>query len=63
MSLDGTNALVQSLRIGDLVAVDVVDWYPGADVKASVHIVHIEPEGDAGERDIVARVCRCSIGE
>lgn len=56
MALDATKEQVQQLQLGDVVLIDVKDWFPGLDVMARVHVRRVEPDSEAGQKDILAAV-------
>lgn len=56
MTLDGTKAPVQALRVGDVVRVDVNNWLLGQDVLTDVHIRQIQPDNARGQRIVTAAV-------
>lgn len=55
-TLDATKAEAQRVRIGDVVQLDVPDWFKTLDVNAKVHIREITPQDSAGEKDVVASI-------
>jgi hypothetical protein len=54
--LDGTKAGSRSVQLGDVVTIDVRNWFKDLRVNAIVQIREITPHDDLGQRDVIASV-------
>lgn len=57
-TLDATILEARRVKLGDIVRLEVIDWYPGVNVSAKVYVTSIEPSAETNERDIRAEVVR-----
>jgi len=56
LTLDCNRANARRPKLGDTVALDVVDWVPGLNVQERLHITHIESHDEDNTRDVVGAV-------
>jgi hypothetical protein len=55
-TLDATKADAQAVQLGDVVTVDVPNWFKTLHLNVKVHIREIAPQDSVGQRDVVASV-------
>lgn len=56
LTLDGTRTTGRSIKLGDVVRLNIIDWGLGMNLDTKIHIVEIRPSPATGSKEVVANI-------